>query len=137
MYHLHHVCISLELVLKRCIVCMTTCEYMACMLLSPCFQDDYFLCSVILPVPSIPCLDSSNQLCLTLVFTFRMSQGTRGQLGCAHGCGNDPEEGNLPPPPTMAQVLTEVERNRRDSHQFLEVIPRNTTQQRNELVSLN
>src|ERR1043165_6172532 len=50
MYHLHHVCISLVLVLKRCMVGMTACEYMACMLLSPCCQDDYFLCSVILPV---------------------------------------------------------------------------------------
>src|ERR1041384_7398339 len=66
MYHLHHVCINLVLVLKRCMVCMTAFEYMACMLLSPCCQDDYFLCSVILPVPSIPCLDSFNRLCLTL-----------------------------------------------------------------------
>src|ERR1041385_1802017 len=32
MYPLHHVCISLVLVLKRCMVCMTACEYMACML---------------------------------------------------------------------------------------------------------
>src|ERR1041385_7914076 len=137
MYHLHHVCISLVLVLKRCMVCMTACEYMAFMLLSPCCQDDYFICSVILPIPSIPCLDSSNQLCLTLVLTFRMSQGTRGQLGHAHGRGNEPKEGNLPPPPTMAQVLMEVERNRRDSHHLLEVIAHNTTQQRNEMVSLN
>ena len=66
-----------------------------------------------------------------------MSQGTRGQLGRAHGRGNDPEEGVLLPPPTMAQVLMEVERNRRDSHQLLQVIAQNTAQQRNELVSLN
>src|SRR3954465_12047684 len=102
MYHLHHVCISLALVLKRCMVCMTACEYMACMLLSPCCQDDYFLCSVILTVPSIPCLDSSNQLYFNFVFTFRMSQGTRGQPGRAHGHGNELEKGNLPPPPMMA-----------------------------------
>src|SRR3954471_8273967 len=124
MYHLRHVCISLELVLRRCMVCMTACEYMACMLLSPCCQDDYFLCSVILPVPSIPCLDSSNQLCLNLILSFRMSQGTLGQLGCAHGRGNEPKEGNLPPPPMMAQVLMEVERNIRESHQLLETIAR-------------
>src|SRR3954470_13933570 len=66
-----------------------------------------------------------------------MSQGTRAHLGRAHARGNEPEEGNLPPPPTMAEVLMEVERNRRDSHHLLEVIARNTTQQRNELVSLN
>src|SRR4051812_44745515 len=66
-----------------------------------------------------------------------MSQGTRGQIGRAHGRGNEPEEVNLPPPPTMAQVLMKVERNHRDSHHLLEVIARNTTQQRNELVSLN
>src|SRR3954466_13949885 len=118
-------------------VCMTACVYISCTLLSPCCQDDYFLYSVILPVHHIHCLGSSNQLCLTLVFTFRMSQGTRGQLGRAQGRGNEQEEGNLPPPPTMAQVLMEVERNRRDSHHLLEVIARNTTQQRNELLSFN
>src|SRR4051812_29625716 len=66
-----------------------------------------------------------------------MSQGTRGQIGRNQGRTNDQEEGNLPPPPTMAQVLMEVEKNRRDSHHLLEVIARNTTQQRNELVTLN
>src|SRR3954464_14777717 len=65
-----------------------------------------------------------------------MSQGTRGQLGRNQG-RDDPEGSGLPPPPMMAHVLMEVERNRRDSHQLLEVIARNTTQQRNELVSLN
>src|SRR4051812_31044328 len=118
-------------------VCMTPCVYMACMLLSPCCQDDYFLYSVILPVHSIHCWNSFNQLCLTLILSFRMSQGTRGQLGHAHARRNDPEEGDPPPAPTMDQVLMEVERNRRDSHQLLEVIARNTTQQRKQLVSLN
>src|SRR4051812_22567163 len=66
-----------------------------------------------------------------------MSQGTRGHLGRAQARGNDPEEGDLPPSPTMSQVLMEVERNRRDSHELLGVIARNTAQQRNELVSLN
>src|SRR3954451_24488521 len=66
-----------------------------------------------------------------------MSQGTRGQIGRNQGRGNNQEEDNLPPPPTMAQVLMEVERNHRDSHHLLEVIARNTTQQRNELVTLN
>src|SRR3954468_872311 len=68
---------------------------------------------------------------------FRMSQGTRGQLGRAHARGNEQEEGDLPPPPTMTQVLLEVERNRRDSHEILEVIARNTAPQWNELVSLD
>src|SRR3954463_16584979 len=68
---------------------------------------------------------------------FRMSQGTRGHLGRAHARGNEQEEDNLPPPPTMAQVLMEIERNRRDSHALLEVIARNSTQQRNEMVTLN
>src|SRR3954469_25031420 len=78
----------------------------------------------------------SSQLCLTLILSFRISQGTRGQLGRNQG-RNDPEVSEIPPPPTMAQVLMEVERNRRDSHHLLEVIARNTTQQRNELVPLN
>src|SRR3954468_14814834 len=117
-------------------VCMTACVYMACMLLSPCCQADYFLYSVILPVHHIHCLNSVYQLCLTLILSFRMSQGTRGQLGRNQG-RNDPEGSELPPPPTMAQVLMEVERNRRDSHHLLEVIARNTTQQCNELVTRN
>src|ERR1043165_1791123 len=66
-----------------------------------------------------------------------MSQGTRGQLGHAHARGNESEEGDLPPSPTMAPVLLEVERNRRDSHELLGVIARTTAPQRNELVSLN
>src|SRR3954462_13035800 len=68
---------------------------------------------------------------------FRMSQGTRGHLGRAHARGNEQEEGNLPPSPSMAQVLMEIERNRRDSHALLEVIARNSTQQRNEMLTLN
>ena len=56
---------------------------------------------------------------------FRMFQGTRGQIGRNQGRG-DPEGSSLPPPPTMAQVLMEVERNRRDSHALLEVIARNS-----------
>src|ERR1044072_3782777 len=66
-----------------------------------------------------------------------MSQGTRGQLGRAHARGNELEEGDLPPSPTMAQVLLEVEGNRRDSHEILGVIARSTAPQRNELVSLD
>src|SRR3954467_14730163 len=72
-----------------------------------------------------------------MFFSFGMSQGTRGNLGRAHARGNEPEEGDLPPPPTMAQVLMDVETNRRDSHELLGVIARNTSQKRNELVSLN
>src|SRR3954466_11903778 len=100
------------------------CVYIAYMLLSPCCQDDYFLYAMILPVHHIHCLNSFYQLCLTLILSFRMSQGTRGQLGRNQGRGNDEEGSELPPPPTMAQVLMEVERNRRDSHHLLEVISR-------------
>src|SRR3954467_7425299 len=107
--------------------CMTTCVYVACMLLSPCCQDDYFMYSVILLVHHIHCFNYFYQLCLTLIFSFRMSQGTRSQLGRNQG-RNDPEGSELPPPPTMAQVMLEVERNRRDSHHLLEVIAHNTTQ---------
>src|SRR3954466_7849044 len=107
-----------------------------CMLLSPCCQDDYFLYSVILPVQHIHCLNSCKSTLFDIDLVFRMSQGTRGQLGRNQG-HDDPEGSGLPLPPTMAQVLMDVERNRRDSHALLEVIARNTTQQRNEMVSLN
>src|SRR3954462_9074460 len=101
--------------------CMTACVYMACMILSPCCQDDYFLYSVILPVHHIHCLNSLQSTLFDIDLVFRMSQGTRDQLGRNQG-RDDPEGSGLPPPPTMAQVLMEVERNRRDSHELLEVI---------------
>src|SRR3954467_10296502 len=111
--------------------CMTACVYKAYTLLSPFCQDDYFLYFVILPVHHIHWLNSFYQLFLTLILSFRMSQGTRGQLGRNQGW-NDPEGSELPPPPTMAQLLMEVERKLIDSHHLLEVIARNTSRQRNE-----
>src|SRR3954464_6002901 len=110
---------------------------MAFMLLSPCCQDDYFLYYVIPPCTSYPLVRLFRSTLFDFDLVFRMSQGTRGHLGRAHARGNEPEEGNLPPPPTMAQVLMEIERNRRDSHALLEVIARNSTQQRIEMVTLN
>src|SRR3954468_8003234 len=108
----------------------------ACVLSSPCCHDDYFLYSIILPVHHIHCLNSLQSTLFDIDLVLRMSYGTRGQLGRNQG-RDDPKKSGLPPPPTMAQVLMEVERNRRDSHHLLEVIACNTTQQRNELVSLN
>src|SRR4051812_46097102 len=108
----------------------------SCVLLSPCCQDDYFLHSVILPVHHIHCLNSLQSTLFDIDLVLRMSHGTRGQLGRNQG-HDDPKGSGLPPPPTMAQVLMEIEKNRRDSHAFLEVIARNSTQQRNDMVSLN
>src|SRR4051812_47532640 len=109
---------------------------MACMLLSPCCHDDYFLYSVILPVHHIHCLNSLQSTLFDIDPVLRMSHGTRGQLGQNQG-HDDPEGSGLPPPPTMAQVLMEIERNLRDSHALLEVKARNSTQQQNEMVTLN
>src|SRR3954470_22336665 len=69
----------------------------------------------------------SRQTLFNVDLFFRMSHGTRGQLGRNQG-HDDPEGSGLPPPPTMAQVLMEIEKNRRDSHALLEVIARNSTQ---------
>src|SRR3954468_461416 len=73
----------------------------ACMLLSPCCLDDYFLYSVILPVHPIHCLNSCKSTLFDIDLVFRMSHGTRGQLGRNQG-HDDPEGSGLPPPPTMA-----------------------------------
>src|ERR1041384_4167595 len=116
--------------------CMTACVYMAFLLFLPYFQDDYFLYSLILPIHHIHWLNSCKSTLFDIDLVFRMSQGTRGQLGRNQG-RDDPEGSGLLPPPTMAQVLMEVERNRRDAHALLEVIARNTAHQRNEMVSLN
>src|SRR3954469_971443 len=107
----------------------------ACVLLSPCCHDDYFLYSVILPVHHIHCLDSLQSTLFDIDLVLRMSHGTRGQLDRNQG-HDDPEGSGLPPPPTMAHVLMEIEKNHRDSHALLEVIARNSTQQRNEMVCL-
>lgn len=48
-----------------------------------------------------------------------------------------PNEEELPPPPSMDQVLLEVERNRRDATRLLECIEQNTTRQHNELVTIH
>ena len=55
------------------------------MLLSPCCQDDYFLYSVILLVHHIHCLNSWKSTLFDIDLVFRMSQGTRGQLGRNQG----------------------------------------------------
>src|SRR4051812_37149751 len=106
------------------------------MLLSPCCLDEYFVYSMILTVQHVHCLNSSNPTLFDVDLVFRMSHGTRGQLGRNQG-HDDPEGSGLPPPPTMAQDLMEIEKNHRDSHALLEVIARNSTQQRNEPVTLN
>src|SRR4051812_30050687 len=108
----------------------------ACILLSPCCHDDYFLYSVILPVHHIHSLNSCKPTLFDIDLVFRMSHGTRGQLG-RHQGHDDPEGRGLPPPPTMAQALMEIDRNRRDSHALQEAIARNSTQQRNEMATLN
>src|SRR3954468_9466596 len=88
----------------------------ACMLLSPCCQDDYFMSSVIPPVHHIHCLNSCKSTLFDIDLVFKMTEGTRRQLG--RKSRDDPEGSGLPPPPTMAQVLMEVDRNRRHSHEF-------------------
>ena len=93
----------------------------------------YFPHSVNLPIRSAPWICLVFSTLFDLILSFRMSQETRASGSRAHGRGNDPEEGNLPPPPTMAQVLMEIERNRRDSHQLLEVIARGVAQPCNEM----
>src|ERR1044072_2510833 len=103
----------------------------ACVLLSPCCLDDYFLYSVNLPVHHVHCLNSLKSTLFDNVLVFRMSYGTRGQLG-GNQDRDDPEVSGLPPPPTMAKVWMENERNRRDSHALLEVLARNSPQHRNE-----
>src|SRR3954463_4280419 len=62
--------------LYSCVACTKTMHGLydslcniACVLLSPCCLDDYSLYSVILPVHHVHCLNSCNQLCLTLILS--------------------------------------------------------------------
>ena len=57
-----------------------------------------------------------------------MSGGTRG-AGRGRGRGNVPEENvDLPPPPTMVQLMAMYEANRTDNMRLHAQIERNTTQ---------
>ena len=55
-----------------------------------------------------------NLISMVSAFPLRMSRGTRGRGRQNHG------EGELPPPPTMAQVLQNIETNRLRNEQLLE-----------------
>ena len=58
-----------------------------------------------------------------------MSGGTRGSVGRGRGRGNVPEENvDLPPPPTMVQLMAMYEANRADNMRLLAQIERNTAQ---------
>ena len=49
-----------------------------------------------------------------------------GRIRSGQGQSAGPDE-ELPPPPTMAEVLLQIERNRMDQTRMLEVIARNTS----------
>ena len=54
------------------------------------------------------------------------------------GEGSQPSQENLPHPPSLAEVMLEAERNKRETNRLLERIEQNTArQQRNDVVSLN
>ena len=58
-----------------------------------------------------------------------MSGGTRGAAGRGRGRGNVLEENvDLPPPPTMVQLMAMYEANRADNMRLLAQIERNTAQ---------
>ena len=58
-------------------------------------------------------------LIMTLLFLLRMASGTRAR-------GQNPPESELPPPPTMAEVLQNIENNRQRSERFLKRLVQNT-----------
>ena len=66
-----------------------------------------------------------------------MSHGTRGSVGrnrCRDDQNNAGEE--LPPPPTMAQVLQNIENNRLNTERLLKRVAQNTDRRQNECATL-
>src|SRR4051812_30295405 len=62
-----------------------------------------------------------------------MSGGTR----CAEfGHGNQNGDDDPPPPPSAAEIMMEAERNRHDQTRLLELIKKNTSHQRNVVISI-
>ena len=72
-----------------------------------------------------------------------MSGGRRGATGHGqgHGRGNGPENNaNLPPPPSMVQLMAMYETNRADNMRLLERIEQNTARRDtgiNDFIRLN
>ena len=63
-----------------------------------------------------------------------MSHNTRGRGG---GRGNGPEDNvNLPPPPSMIQMMAMFEANRADNMRLLAQIERNTAQHQEDRVGI-
>src|SRR4051812_11186533 len=62
-----------------------------------------------------------------------MSSGTRGSVGRQ---GNNNAEQELPPPPTMAEVLNKIETNRLRNEHLLERVAQNTERRPDDCVTL-
>ena len=62
-----------------------------------------------------------------------MSGGTR----CVESShGNPSDDDDPPPPPSAEEIMMEVERNRRDKTHLLEIIEKNTSVQRDAVISI-
>ena len=72
-----------------------------------------------------------------LLVSLRMSSGTRGRAN-AHGHANGPEDdpANLPPPPSMVQLMAMFEANHANNIRLLERIECNTSQGQVNQVSI-
>ena len=68
-----------------------------------------------------------------------MADGTRGSVGRGRGRdrGDNPQENvDLPPPPSMVQLMAMFEANRADNMRLLAQIERNTAQRQENQVGL-
>ena len=82
-------------------------------------------------------IHSDESVTLVFCIPLRMSGGTRGAVRRARcrGANNSAEE-EIPPPPTMAQVLQDIETNRLRNEHLLERVSQNTKRRHDDCVTL-
>src|SRR3954452_17485488 len=65
-----------------------------------------------------------------------MSGGTRSAVLRNRDLDRNRNDDELPPPPSAAEIMMEAERNRRDQTRLLELIEKNTSLQRDAVISI-
>ena len=104
----------------------------------PCHTDGH-LCIPCYPLHSAFSLSRFSHPRLNRCFVSPRMVNTRNNPAVqAQGEANAARAENLPQPPSLAEVMLEAERNKRETNRLLERIEQNTARyQRNDLVSIN
>jgi len=102
----------------------------------------HITCLVLYHVPliwhmiSFHCILSGESVAHGFCLLLRMSTGTRGSVGRRGQGGHGNADEELPPSPTMAQVLNNIDTNRLRNERLLERVAQNTERRPDDCVTL-